>query len=163
MSRQTSFRLFLLFSVFFSFCQLGIAQASETEITYTAMNVKQAVAEVTVGYENDLQVYEVSSKPAYDFSQQATLPSFDGLTTYVVEHLQYPALAQANNVEGRVVLSLKLSSTGEVISAIVEESLGYGCDEAALALVNEMPRWNPASNYGVAVGAKQKLTIEFKL
>jgi len=45
----------------------------------------------------------------------------------------YPPEAEAQKVEGRVVLSIDISATGEVTRAEVVEPAGHGFDEAALA------------------------------
>lgn len=98
-----------------------------------------------------------------DFSKGMIAPFFPDLDAYVIDHLQYPAAAAAAGIEGDVVLALKLSATGEVLVCSVVESLGYGCDEAAVQVVEAMPRWHPAHNYGQAVASRQLMTVRFSL
>ncbi len=162
MSIQNSIRLTFLFVLSTSLFQLGFAQQSEATFAYTASTSSSINFLIDSDNKESIVNPEISN-PAFDFSQGVTLPYFETLEHYVAEHLVYPDFAVSNGIEGRVVLSLKLSPTGKVISATVEESLGHGCDEAALALVVNMPNWTPAQNYGMAVGAKQLVTIDFKL
>jgi TonB family protein len=49
----------------------------------------------------------------------------------------YPPEAEAQKLEGRVVLSIDISATGEVTRAEVVEPAGHGFDEAALAAVRQ--------------------------
>jgi len=92
--------------------------------------------------------------------QQAT---FDNLAGYVATHLEYPETARENALEGTVKVKVTISPAGEVLNAEVTESLGFGCDEAALKLVRNMPRWKPASNFGIPVTGKGILTFKFSL
>ncbi len=55
----------------------------------------------------------------------------------------YPPEAEAQKLEGRVVLSIDLSATGEVTRAEVVEPAGHGFDEAALDAVRQF-RFTPA-------------------
>ena len=163
MSTQNSFRLVLLFAALTGLCQLGLAQDLETSFAYSASNAANNMYELEVDSHEETKLSTAPKSSAFDFSQGVSLPYFDKLEDYVSQHLIYPDLAESYGIEGTVVLSLKLSSTGKVIEATVEKSLGYGCDEAALALVTSMPQWTPAQNYGTAVGAKQLITIDFTL
>ena len=66
-------------------------------------------------------------------------------------------------MEGRVSILVEISATGKISSKKVMHSLGYGCDEAALTLIGNMPNWTPASNYGVPVRSKKILELSFRL
>ena len=55
----------------------------------------------------------------------------------------YPPEAEAGKLEGRVVLSIDISATGEVTRAEVVEPAGHGFDEAALAAIRQF-RFTPA-------------------
>lgn len=104
-----------------------------------------------------------AKKPAFDLSLGQQTASFEHLDTYVAEHLTYPAAAQKYAVEGTVTLQVTVSPKGAITAAKVVEGLGHGCDEVALQLVQEMPDWTPAYNYGVPVKSKQLLQFEFSL
>ena len=56
---------------------------------------------------------------------------------------EYPPEAEAQKLEGRVVLSIDISATGEVTRAEVVEPAGHGFDEAALAAIRQF-RFIPA-------------------
>mgnify|MGYP002864941707 CR=1 FL=1 len=104
---------------------------------------------------------ETYSQPDLDAGQQPA--HFKDFKTFVGNHLVYPKLARENSVEGRVELMLLVSAEGKILSAKVVKSLGFGCDEAALAVVGEMPDWSPATNFGIPVKSKNIVAFDFRL
>ena len=66
-------------------------------------------------------------------------------------------------MEGRVVLQLTISPIGNITDIEVKKSLGSGCDEEAIRLIEEGPKWEPASLDGVNVQSKIKIRIKFEL
>jgi TonB family protein len=136
---------------------------------YIQSTLGQTIAKVDL---HDVQPVETSTKktpkkpavkavPNFELGLQEA--SFTGLETFVAEHLQYPELAKKNAIEGTVHVLVVISPDGKVTNPKVVSSLGFGCDEAALELINKMPRWNPASNYGIRVQDKHLLEFQFKL
>ena len=76
------------------------------------------------------------------------------LLNFIATKLEYPELAQEYSVEGMVVARLQLKPNGEVLNSSIVKSLGYGCDEAVLAVIEQMPAWEPAryddeAEYGI--------------
>jgi len=55
----------------------------------------------------------------------------------------YPPEAEAQKLEGRVLISIDISATGDVTRAEVVEPVGHGFDEAALAAIRQF-RFTPA-------------------
>jgi len=62
---------------------------------------------------------------------------------YLKEALIYPKAAKENDIEGEVILSLTISESGKILDIKIEKSLGYGCDEEAIRLVEEGSGWVP--------------------
>jgi TonB family protein len=89
--------------------------------------------------------------------------SFDNLGNYIHKHLKYPELASYHSIEGTVRILVLISPEGKITKAEVVKSLGFGCDEAALAVVNQMPQWSPATRYGINVADKRMLEFNFRL
>jgi len=104
-----------------------------------------------------------TKQPAFDLSLGQQTACFENLDTYVKENLQYPASAHKYATEGTVTVLVVVSPAGKITEAKIINSLGHGCDEAALELVNNMPEWTPAYNYGVPVQWKQLLSFDFSL
>ena len=86
-----------------------------------------------------------------------------GLITYLQENLKYPERAQKANVSGRVFVNFIVSTTGEVFDVKVLKGFGFGADEEAVRVVQNMPRWEPARQSGKVVNVRFNLPINFAL
>ncbi len=82
---------------------------------------------------------------------------------YINNHLEYPVIARKNSVEGHVVASFQVSPAGEVKNIKIVESLGFGCDEEVIRLLETSPRWLPAKQGVHAVKSKVQVIVGFKL
>ncbi|MCB0547302.1 MAG: TonB family protein [Phaeodactylibacter sp.] len=85
------------------------------------------------------------------------------LVEFMSSKLKYPEEAKAANAEGLVVVQFTVAKDGSVQDAKVVKSVGHGCDEAALAVVNAMPDWTPAMKDGQPVSMQMSLPFSFKL
>lgn len=82
---------------------------------------------------------------------------------YLKRNLIYPETAKENNIEGNVVLEVEISVDGKITNSRVVESLGYGCDQEAIRLINVGPDWAPGEKFGNAIIDKVRVTVLFKL
>ncbi len=82
---------------------------------------------------------------------------------FISGKLKYPEEARKAGVEGKVVVQFTIAAGGDVKEAEVLQSVGYGCDEAALAVVMAMPKWAPAMKDGKPVEIKMTLPFNFSL
>ena len=102
------------------------------------------------------------TKPVVD-----ELPSFPGgvtaLVDYLRSNLRYPAGARAKKAEGRVYVNFVISSGGNILFPYVVRGIGNGCDEEAIRLVKNMPKWNPAMESGKAVLVRYNIPVKFSL
>lgn len=76
--------------------------------------------------------------------------------------IPYPLEAKRADVEGSVVLSIKIDEKGDVISVKVLDGPGYGLNEAAAAAVRRF-KWRPATKGGEVVATEIKYTYTFYL
>ena len=74
----------------------------------------------------------------------------------------YPPEAEAQKLEGRVVLSIDISATGEVTRAEVVEPAGHGFDEAALAAIRQF-HFTPAELDGQPSPVRISYAYDFVL
>lgn len=88
---------------------------------------------------------------------------FPGLSKFLSDSLQYPELARKNCIEGSVVVEASIGADGSVSELCIVESLGFGCDEAVLALMTKMPKWEPALRNGNAIAQKVLVPVRFKM
>ncbi|MBX2841756.1 MAG: TonB family protein [Flammeovirgaceae bacterium] len=82
---------------------------------------------------------------------------------YLAENLQYPEEAKSQKVEGVVKLKLSLDDKGNIVDVVVENSVGHGCDEEAIRLVKEGPKWEPKRINGIAWESEKTVKVRFKL
>ncbi len=89
------------------------------------------------------------------------------LLEFIYAHIEYPAVARENNVQGTVVVRFVVTETGEIDQVEVVRDVGAGCGaEAArvVHLMNDMPqRWTPGKQRGRAVPVYFTLPVKFVL
>lgn len=70
-------------------------------------------------------------------------PSIDTLAyrQYIQDNLRYPEAAKAAGISGTVILEFSFDPEGKPFNFFLRKSLGYGCDEEAMRLLREGPRW----------------------
>jgi len=66
-------------------------------------------------------------------------------------------------VEGKVLVSFVVKSSGEIANVTIEKSLCETCDAEAIRLVKMMPSWIPAQKDEVSVDSKMVIPISFSL
>ncbi len=94
----------------------------------------------------------------------ATYPGgMEALGAYLQKNLAYPLEARENAIEGKVYVVFEVTAQGTIQAASVLSGIGYGCDEEALRVVETMPNWLPALQYGHATTTKVVLPITFSL
>lgn len=72
----------------------------------------------------------------------------DALTEYIDENLKYPKKAMKEGIEGLVIISFVIDSSGSTGNIRVNKSIDYELDNAAIDLVKKMPKWIPAIDSG---------------
>jgi protein TonB len=95
------------------------------------------------------------------------MPTYPGgetaLFQYIADSLKYPQEAIETGIVGIVMTSFIILEDGSVGSVKVEQGIGAGCDEAAIAVIENMPNWVPARKGGRAVKVQYMMPIQFDL
>jgi protein TonB len=95
------------------------------------------------------------------------MPSFPGGTTefykYVAKNLIYPSKARKAAVEGRVIVRFVVDKDGNIGQVEVLRGIGFGCDEEAIRVIKDSPRWAPGKQRGRAVKVSVTVPLNFKL
>ena len=107
----------------------------------------------------------VNSTRVYDVVEQ--MPSFpggiSGLMTYLNQNTRYPAVAQENGVQGRVVVSFVVGKDGHISDVTVLRSVDPSLDKEAIRVVRNMPRWTPGKQGGEPVRVRYNVPVSFRL
>jgi protein TonB len=84
---------------------------------------------------------------------------------YVAKAMQgkYPAQARRMGIEGRVFVEFVVEKDGSLTDVKAIKGIGAGCDELAVNVVKNAPKWKPGKQRGKPVRQKMVLPIVFKL
>jgi protein TonB len=95
------------------------------------------------------------------------MPEFPGglpaLYKFVGENLKYPADAQVNNIQGKVILKFVVKPDGSVGRIEILRGVDSLLDNEATRVVNTLPRFKPGKQDGLAVPVWFMLPVVFKL
>lgn len=94
-------------------------------------------------------------------------PEFPGgesaLYDYLSSHINYPAQAAEEGVQGRVIVQFTITKTGKIENVSVVRGRHPALDKEALRVVKSMPNWTPGRQDGRAVNVQHTLPITFRL
>ena len=94
-------------------------------------------------------------------------PSFPGgdaeLMKWLSKNLKYPASAQDNGIQGRVLVSFVVNKDGSIVDPKVLRSVDPALDKEAMRVVTAMPKWQPGKQRGKTVRVKFTLPVTFRL
>lgn len=103
------------------------------------------------------------------FTYVENMPSFPGgmdtINSYLKSHIVYPTDARMHKIKGEVLIQFVVKKDGSTTGAKVETGLGYGCDEEAIRVVNEMNqsyRWIPGTHNGRAQPVILTIPVRFQ-
>lgn len=96
-----------------------------------------------------------------------TPPQYPGgvseMMKFLSNNLQYPVLAQEENIQGRVTVRFVIKKDGSVDDIQILRSLHPILDSEAVRVVNTFPKWIPGELDGEPVNVWFVLPINFKL
>jgi protein TonB len=95
------------------------------------------------------------------------MPTFPGgqgaLMKYLADNIKYPAEAQKNGVQGRVIVGFVVERDGSITDVNILKSVDPSLDREAARVVRSMPRWTPGKQNGQAVRVKYNVPVTFRL
>lgn len=135
-------------------------------LSFPSFAQKNDIAVLTLTTNNTEKVMEKTKKPIFHPNIERTAHFLGGkkaFTEYVINHVVYPELALENAREGIVIVEFTVKKNGNIKNAKIVQRLGFGCDEVALELVKNMPKWKPALQGERAVRSRIRLPLSFYL
>jgi protein TonB len=118
--------------------------------------------------EENIELIETNNEATetvYNWAEE--MPKFPGgeteLRKFFSQNLIYPEIAKRAGVEGKVILSFIVDKNGNIVDVKVAKSIGAGCDEEAMRVINIMPRWIPGKQNGNPVLTRINIPVVFKL
>jgi protein TonB len=96
--------------------------------------------------------------------QQPAFPGGQGaLLSWLSQNIHYPAVAEENGIQGRVVVSFVVEKDGSISNVQVVRGVDPSLDKEAARVVKSMPKWTPGKQNGQAVRVKYNVPVTFKL
>ena len=93
-------------------------------------------------------------------------PTFVGgtvaLKKFIKSNLEYPPLARQYNISGEVIVSVIVEKDGTISGIKVLQDIGAGCGDAAIQVINSMPKWNPGTKNGQPVRCLKEISVIFE-
>jgi len=85
------------------------------------------------------------------------------MLTFILDELVYPEEAYKSKKEGQAIVQFVVRPNGNITNAVVLRDPGNGMGQAALDVVNKMPKWIPGKQRGKTVAVKYTLPIKFRM
>lgn len=148
-------------------CTLESIQALQNQIPIRDITWSMAMEAPVVLREVSQTQYEASMPkikpiPITDADTPAVFPAGDP-GVWIVKNLYYPALAEQNGIQGRVIVTFTISRFGHIEDIRVLKSADPFLDEAAVRIVGAMPDWTPATKDGAPIPVTYTLPVVFRL
>ena len=95
------------------------------------------------------------------------MPEFPGgqaaLLKWIGDNIKYPAIAEENGIQGRVVCTFVVERDGSVTDVQVARSIDPSLDKEAIRVLKKMPKWIPGRQNGSPVRVKYTVPVTFRL
>lgn len=109
----------------------------------------------------------VEEETIYNLGIVEQSPSFPGgesaMYEWLSKNINYPVIAQENNIQGRVTLQFVVGRNGEIIDIVVVRGVDSSLDKEAVRVVKAMPAWIPGRQGGNTVKVRYTLPVQFRL
>ncbi|WP_448518217.1 energy transducer TonB [Rhodoflexus sp.] len=130
------------------------------EVNQNTVVQKQEVVKVEAPPVKEEEVEEI-----FTIVEEGAEPigGMEAFLKYVSKNLKYPAQARRMGVEGKVFVQFVVDRDGSITDVKVVKGIGAGCDEEAVRVIENAPKWKPGKQRGRPVKQRIVLPISFKL
>lgn len=87
---------------------------------------------------------------------------WEAYEVYLKENTKLPPRARQYNVKGRVIVSFVVNEKSELSDFTIIRSLGFGCDEEAIRIIKNGPKWFPATKDDKPVSKSTQVVVKFQ-
>lgn len=131
-----------------------------------------------IGAQRSLRSYDFDFIPTDQFSIASytetkvfdvveQMPEFPGgaagLMQYLNDHVKYPAIAEENGIQGRVICQFTVEKDGSINNVRVMRSVDPSLDKEAIRVLKQMPKWIPGKQKGEPVRVNYTVPVQFRL
>lgn len=109
----------------------------------------------------------VAQKNQTVFDVVEQMPEYPGgiaaLFEYLMKNVKYPADAEKQKIEGRVIATFIVETDGSISNIEVVKPMFPSLDAEAVRVLSGMPKWTPGRQNGKEVRVKYTVPISFNL
>ena len=87
----------------------------------------------------------------------------DARLRYLQDNMRYPAKARVSGIQGTVFITFVVERDGSITDVRILRGIGGGCDEEAIRVVKNMPKWIPGQIRGNAIRVQFNMPLRFTL
>jgi len=137
----------------------------EIEINLDIEMTEETVIEEVIETNIDVEMEEEEVDEIFVIVEDFPTPvgGMGAFYQYVNENIRFPRQALTLRIEGKVFVQFVVGKNGELEDITVIRGIGGGCDEEAMRIIENAPRWNPGKQRGKPVKVKMVLPITFKI
>ena len=133
------------------------AEADEATQVEAYVAPVQAAAPVVEESVEELEIFTVvEDQPNFPGGDEARI-------LYLKDNIKYPQMARESGIQGTVYVTFVVERNGSVTDVKVLRGIGGGCDEEAIRVIQNMPKWNAGKQRGKPVRVQFNMPIKFTL
>lgn len=96
-------------------------------------------------------------------SQPAPVGGYEAFYKYIGKNIKYPEQARRMGIEGKVFVQFVIDKDGSITDVQVLKGIGSGCNEEAVRVIQNAPKWTPGKQRGRPVRVRMSVPITFRL
>ena len=137
----------------------------EIEVNLDVEVTEETVVEEVVYEMEEVGVEEEKAEEIFSIVEEYPEPigGMKAFYEYVASNLKYPTLATRTGITGKVFIQFVVEKDGSITNVIVAKGIGGGCDEEAVRVVSNAPKWKPGKQRGRPVRVVRIMPIHFVL
>ncbi len=141
-------------------------EIEELNITFdTEFDEEMAVEENLPTEAEGIEIEEEEEEEVYLIVEEPAVPEggYEAFYAYVQDELKYPSRALKSSVQGKVYINFIVDKNGNITELKIARGIGSGCDEEAIRVLKNAPKWVPAKQRGRNVKQSIVIPIHFKI
>ncbi len=136
--------------------------------SFKSDKINWTLEETKIFGEESMMIEDVfEDEEVVEFALVEIKPEFPGgqpkMFKYLSSNVEYPIIAIENGVQGRVYIGFIINENGETENVRVIRGVDASLNQAAISVIEQMPKWTPGKQRGKFVKVNMVLPIAFTL
>lgn len=133
--------------------------APQTPLDVAMQPDLQALSEVVVVGYGSQKIDSLKAEKVYTVETQP-INGFNEYKNYLSGNLRYPVEARQKGIAGSVTVEFFVEPDGSLTNFRVLKSPGFGCDDEAIRLIKEGPKWKPGQKGNNLIRQRVKVKVK---